>query len=97
MMILFKPFRNEDTDLIMNFTTYEKAFDECSKSKKKTLNNALVTEFQDQRSRIENAKELAKELLQIEDDNTADAENEDILENGDLKLGVDDKPFQTRP
>jgi hypothetical protein len=35
-----------------------KAFDECSKSE--TLNNALVTEFQDQRSRIENAKELAK-------------------------------------
>ncbi len=43
------------------------------------------------------SKELAKELFQIEDDNTAGAENEDKLENGDLKLGVDDKLVQTRP
>ncbi len=61
MLLLFKPWRNESLDLKQNFNSYEESF--LNAVKNNTINNILVTQFQDQQKRIKEAIGYANKLI----------------------------------
>ena len=79
LLFLFKPWRNEIYDLKQNFKTYEESFRNSVNNK--SINDCLLTEFQDKKTKINKSIEFANELIEkakiaVESD---DEQNNDYL------------------
>jgi hypothetical protein len=88
ILILFKPWRNEDSDLLANASSYEESFRNSINSNQ--VNTKLFTEFEDQFKKIEEAKEYAARLQEQKDDESDDdnsIEGEEDEQN-DLNIEV---------
>lgn len=93
ILMLFLPWRNEDDDLKLGTDSYQKAFQHAIDNK--IINQCLMTEFQDQRAKIETAINKAKELAETTNGNFLPNESEIQHSNDNfnkelLNLGVTD-------
>jgi hypothetical protein len=94
MLLLFKPWRNESLDLKQNFNSYEESF--LNAVKNNTINNILVTQFQDQQKRIKEAIGYANKLIEQAKISIQSEENSNDLTSTNeycqnlLNLGVND-------
>lgn len=97
MLFLFKPWSNEKEDLKQNFNSYEEAF--INSVQNNTIKNALVTKFQDQQKRIQEAINYANKLIEqakLENDlnlSNLNSNNDNEYCEKLLKLGVNDLNF----
>jgi hypothetical protein len=80
ILMMFQPWTDEE-QLLNGVGTYFESFH--ISIAENSVNNKLYTEFQDERTRIEEAKKMCKELLE-EDDSDDDSNEEDDLEENPL-------------
>ena len=88
MLILFKPWRNEDVDLLDGAVSYAEAFSYSIQNKQI---DEKIFEYEDQYKRIEEANEYAEKLLEVVDDDESNSDHSIENEEEQLDLNLDYK------
>jgi len=89
MLILFKPWRNEDVDLLDGTVSYAEAFSNSIQNKQI---DEKIFEYEDQYKRIEEANEYAEKLLEVVDDDESNSDHSiENEEEEQLDLNLDYK------